>query len=68
MLDFDQPVTAIAVVLTCISTIMIAIAMDARKLPLGRVKYAPWTYITITAFIALMVALRNLLIVCFAKN
>ena len=39
-----------------VAMMVFAIAMDARKLPLGRVKMMPWTMITIMMLFALMFA------------
>jgi len=63
MPDIDDPVTAVAVVLAVLAVLIAAIAMDMRRLPIGRIKYVPWTYITITAVFALMLAGRHALLV-----
>jgi len=63
MPDIDAPVTAVALLLAVLAVLIMAIAMDMRRLPLGRVKYVPWTYITITALFGLMLAGRHALLV-----
>ena len=62
MPDIDSTVPATALFLMTISILVVAIAMDMRRLPLGRVKYMPWTYITITAVFGVILAGRNLLL------
>lgn len=41
-----------AVVAALVGMLIVAIAMDARKLPLGRVKYVPWTMLTLLLIVA----------------
>lgn len=63
MPDIDSTVPATALFLLMVSVLVLAIAMDMRRLPLGRVKYMPWTYITITAVFGVILAGRNLFLV-----
>ena len=60
MPDLSSPLHATVSLLLVLALLVVAIAMDMRRLPLGRVKYVPWTYITITAVFALALAGRNL--------
>lgn len=66
MPDMDDPIHAAAAFLAVLAILVMAIAMDMRRLPLGRIKYVPWTYITITAVLALALAGRNLVMVLTA--
>lgn len=45
--DTGDPAFMGAVMLATIGLLVIAIAMDMRKLPLGQVKYVPWTMLTL---------------------
>ena len=63
MTDISEPIPAAALFLAVVAVLVVAIAMDMRRLPLGRVKYVPWVYITITALFALALSGRNLVLV-----
>ena len=62
-LDMGNPVHAGAVLMLVVATLIVAIAMDGRRLPLGRVKYVPWTVITLFAMLGVLMAARNLVLV-----
>lgn len=62
MIDFDDVPTAIGTLALVILSLAAAIYMDARKLPLGRVKMMPWTTLSIFLMLATLMAGRNLLL------
>lgn len=62
MLDLDNPVHAGGMLGVLVGLLVIAIAMDMRRLPIGRIKWVPWTMLTIVLVLAVGLAARNLLL------
>jgi hypothetical protein len=62
-LDPDRPQVAAAMLLAAAALLVLSIAMDSRRLPFGRVKYVPWTHLTLAALLAACLAGRHLLLV-----
>lgn len=64
-MEFDNPVHTSALLLALVGLITITIAMDMRRLPAGRIKWVPWTLLTVLLMTALPfvagVALQNML-------
>lgn len=61
--DANDPVTAAALLLLSLAALMLAIGMDMRKLPFGRVKMVPWTFLTIVFLFGVILAGRNFALV-----
>ena len=54
--DASDAVFMGVVTASIVAAMVFAIAIDARKLPLGRIKMVPWTMITIMMLFGLMFA------------
>ena len=61
-LDSSGSITSAAIMLLCVAITLIVIAMDMRKLPLGRVKYMPWGFLTVVAVMCDVFAGHHLLV------
>jgi len=60
MLDLDNPVHAGGLLGVLVGLLLVAIAMDMRRLPIGRIKWVPWTMLTIVLVLAVGLAARTL--------
>lgn len=58
-IDLDDVATAAIVFALCAGVLGLCILMDARRLPLGRVKYVPWTFLTLVFVLATAMAGRQ---------
>lgn len=58
-MDLDDPLQAGVLLLFAIASLIIAIGLDARKLPPGKVKLIPWGYVTITLLLVVVFAGRH---------
>lgn len=59
--DAADPVFMGCVLAGVVGLLVLAVGMDMRRLPLGRVKWVPWTGITVMLFFALILVGRTLL-------
>lgn len=62
-IDTSDPATACALALLSVAALLVAIGMDMRKLPFGRVKMMPWTLLTIFFLFGVILSARNLVLV-----
>ena len=62
MIDLNDVRTAAIVFIACACMLVISIVMDARRLPLGRVKWMPWTILTLAFVLFTILAGRQVVI------
>ena len=60
--DTSDPAFMGAVLLATVGGLVASIGMDMRRLPLGRIKYVPWTMLTLVFLLASILSARTLLI------
>lgn len=59
--DTGDPAFMAAVVGAMIGAVLLCIGMDMRRLPLGRIKYVPWTMLTLLFMGGTLFSVRLLL-------
>ncbi len=59
--DASDPAFMAGVTAAVLGLILLAIGMDMRRLPLGRIKWVPWSGITVMLFFVLIFCARTLI-------